>query len=57
MSRISAEDALGMLAKWSAERAAIQVVMSRPVGQRAASAAIVNQVLPHSKKSTADAAG
>ena len=43
-----------MLAKWSEERAAIQVVMSRPAGQpagqRAASAAVVNEVLPHSQK-------
>jgi len=39
-----------MLAKWGEERAAIQVVMSRPVRQRAASAAVVEEVLPHSKK-------
>jgi hypothetical protein len=50
MSKISAEDAFLVLAKWSEERAAIQVVMSRPVRQRAASAALVNEVLPHSKK-------
>jgi hypothetical protein len=50
MSKISIEDAFLMLAKWSEERAAIQVVMSRPVRQRAASAAIVNDVLPHSQK-------
>jgi len=50
MSRISAEDAFRVLAKWSEERAAIQVVLSRPARQRAASAAIVNDVLPHSKK-------
>ena len=54
-----------MLAKWSEERATIQVVMSRPAiqtsgesaqadrtmgGQRSASAAVVNEVLPHSQK-------
>jgi hypothetical protein len=50
MSRISAEDAFLMLAKWKEERARIQVVMSRPVRQRAASAAVVNEVLPHSRK-------
>ena len=54
MSRISTEDAFLMLAKWSEERAAIQVVLSRPAiqtgGQRAASAAVVNEVLPHSQK-------
>jgi len=62
MSRISSEDAFLMLAKWSEERAAIQVVMSRPVietsgertrtmgGQRSASAAVVDEVLPHSQK-------
>ena len=50
MSRISTEDALAMLAKWSEKRAAIQVVLSRPGGQRAVSAAVINEVLPHSKK-------
>ena len=53
MSRISAEDALRMLAKWSQERAAIQVVMSPAIrigGQRAAAAGSVERVLPHSKK-------
>jgi len=62
VNRISSEDAFLMLAKWSVvrlrspqeERAAIQVVMSRPAikigGQRAASTAFVDQVLPHSQK-------
>jgi hypothetical protein len=53
MSRISAEDAFLLLAKWSEERAAIQVVMSPAMkigGQRAAAAATVERVLPHSKK-------
>jgi hypothetical protein len=50
MSRISADDAFLMLAKWSEERAPIQLVMSRPVRQRMAGAAVISQVLPHSKK-------
>ena len=53
MSWISAEDALLMLAKWSQERTAIQVVMSPAIrigGQRAAAAGSVERVLPHSKK-------
>lgn len=66
MSRISTEDAFLMLVKWSEERSAIQFVMSRPgarttaesaglprpalAPQRAASAAIVSEVLPHSQK-------
>ena len=54
MSRITTEDAFLMLAKWSEERAPIQFVMSRPAiqtgGQRAASAAVVSEVLPHSQK-------
>lgn len=39
-----------MLAKWSEARATIQVVMSRAASQRAVSAAVINEVLPHSKK-------
>ena len=50
MSKISAGEASLVLAKWSEERAPIQLVMSRPVRQRAASAGIVNEVLPHSQK-------
>ena len=54
MSRISTEDAFLMLAKWSEERAPIQFVMSRPAiqigGQRTASGAVVNEVLPQTQK-------
>jgi hypothetical protein len=50
MSRISAEDALVMLAKWSEKRLTIQVVMARAAGQRAVNAAVINEVLPHSRK-------
>jgi hypothetical protein len=50
MSTITAEDAFRVLAKWSRERAAIHVTMTRSVRQRAASAAVINQVLPHSQK-------
>jgi hypothetical protein len=50
MSRISSEDAFLMLGKWSEERAPIQFVMSRPIKQRSASAAFVNEVLPHTQK-------
>ena len=47
MSRIFAEDALVMLAKWSEKRLTIQVVMARAAGQRAVNAAVINEVLPH----------
>jgi hypothetical protein len=54
VSRISTEDAFLMLGKWSEERAPIQFVMSRPIihgrGQRAATAAFVNEVLPQTQK-------
>jgi len=54
MSSIAAEEAFRVLAKWSRERAGIHVVMSRSAmkidGRPAASAAIVNQALPHSQK-------
>lgn len=50
MSRISAEAAFSLLAKWCERRTSIQVVMSRSVRQRAASRAVVNEVLPHSQK-------
>lgn len=54
MSSIAPEEAFRVLAKWSEEKAAIHVAMSRSAmkigGQRAASAAIVNQALPHSQK-------
>jgi len=50
VSQISTEDAFLMLAKWSEERAAIQFVMSRPIRQRAASSAVVSEVLPHTQK-------
>jgi hypothetical protein len=50
MSRISADEAFLVLEKWREERATIQVAMSRPARQRAASVARVNEVLPHSRK-------
>jgi len=50
MSRISPEDALLVLARWSEGKATIQVAMSRPARQRAAGRATVNEVLPHSRK-------
>jgi hypothetical protein len=48
MSAMAADDALRMLAKWSGEGAVIRVVLSQ--GQRAASVAILNRVLPESQK-------
>jgi hypothetical protein len=52
MSRISAEDAFRVLAKWGEERAAIRVQVSRPAmkisGQSAASRAILERVLSSS---------
>jgi hypothetical protein len=53
MSRISAEDAFLLLAKWSNERAGIYVVMSPAItigGRRAAAAGTLERVLPHSQK-------
>jgi hypothetical protein len=50
MSRISTEEAFLMLGKWSEERAPIQFVMSRPIKQRSASPAIVNEVLPQTQR-------
>jgi hypothetical protein len=50
MSRISAENAFRVLAKWSREQASIHVVLSRSMSRRAAGTAIVNKILPHSQK-------
>ena len=50
MNSITAAEAFSVLAKWGQERSAIHVAMSRSVRQRAAGAAIINEVLPHSQK-------
>jgi hypothetical protein len=49
VSTISAEDAFRVLAKWSEERRAIQVVLAQSERRRVASVSVVNKVLPQSQ--------
>jgi hypothetical protein len=50
MSRVSADEALRVLAKWSQARTPIQLAMSRSVRQHSDGPAVIDQVLPHSRK-------
>jgi hypothetical protein len=50
MRKIPAEEAFRMLAEWSQDRAEIRVVLSGPVPQRAASVAVLDQLLPNSQR-------